>query len=324
MRRALFVGIDAYDDLPSLRSCVSDAERMEQALSRHDDGSINFECKSLLAPGRRVGKADLRGMLKGTFASPAEAALFYFAGHGSVDSQLGGYLATQDAKPNDVGVSMQEVLSLANTAPISEVTIILDCCHAGAFAEVPALTQNIIHLHEGVSVLTGSRSTQSAREVGDAGVFTSLLYEALLGGAADVRGNVTVAAVYAYADAAIGSWGARPMFKAHVSSFVPLRRCKPAIETEILRQLPSYFHSPEEEFQLDPNYEPAYQPDVQGEERGKEEKEKIFLQLQKYRAAGLVEPVDEDHMYYAAINSKSCRLTPLGKFYWMLAESSKL
>ena len=156
------------------------------------------------------------------------------------------------------------------------------------------------------------------------GVFTSLLYEALLGGAADVRGNVTVAAVYAYADAAMGSWGARPMFKAHVSSFVPLRRCKPAIETGILRQLPSYFHSPEEEFQLDPNYEPAYQPDVQGEERGKEEKEKIFLQLQKYRAAGLVEPVDEDHMYYAAINSKSCRLTPLGKFYWMLAESSKL
>ena len=38
----------------------------------------------------------------------------------------------------------------------------------------------------------------------------------------------------------------------------------------------------------------------------------------------LVVPVDEDHMYYAAINSKSCRLTALGAQYWQLATENKL
>lgn len=29
-------------------------------------------------------------------------------------------------------------------------------------------------------------------------------------------------------------------------------------------------------------------------------------------------PVDEEHMYYDAINSKVCRLTVLGEHYWNL------
>jgi hypothetical protein len=29
-------------------------------------------------------------------------------------------------------------------------------------------------------------------------------------------------------------------------------------------------------------------------------------------------------MFYAAINSKSCKLTPLGKFHWHLARDGKL
>jgi hypothetical protein len=43
------------------------------------------------------------------------------------------------------------------------------------------------------------------------------------------------------------------------------------------------------------------------------EHEAIFAILQKCRAAKLVEPVGEQHMYYAAMNSKSCRLTPAWK-----------
>ena len=41
MRRALCVGIDLYPFGP-LRGCVSDAERMVQLLSRHEDGTPNF------------------------------------------------------------------------------------------------------------------------------------------------------------------------------------------------------------------------------------------------------------------------------------------
>jgi Caspase domain len=34
------------------------------------------------------------------------------------------------------------------------------------------------------------------------------------------------------------------------------------------------------------------------------------------RAARVIEPVGTDHLYYAAIESKPCKLTPLGMHYW--------
>jgi hypothetical protein len=50
---------------------------------------------------------------------------------------------------------------------------------------------------------------------------------------------------------------------------------------------------------------------------------KVFKLLQKYNRAGLVEPVDTEHMYGATMNTKSCRLTNLGKFYWKIAENNR-
>ena len=45
----------------------------------------------------------------------------------------------------------------------------------------------------------------------------------------------------------------------------------------------------------------------------------IFAQLQKCNRHSLIEPVDAEHMYFAAINSKGCRLTALGAYYRELA-----
>ena len=62
MRRALCVGIDEYGFGP-LNGCVNDAERMQAVLSKHQDGSPNFDCKTLIAPlGKRdvVTRASLR------------------------------------------------------------------------------------------------------------------------------------------------------------------------------------------------------------------------------------------------------------------------
>ncbi len=50
----------------------------------------------------------------------------------------------------------------------------------------------------------------------------------------------------------------------------------------------------------------------------------IFKDLQKMEGAQLAVPVGEEHMYYAAINSKACRLTALGFQYWRLASEKKL
>ena len=49
-----------------------------------------------------------------------------------------------------------------------------------------------------------------------------------------------------------------------------------------------------------------------------------FATLQKLVKLNLVVPVDEDHMYYAAMNSKSCRLTVLGEHYWRLIDRKRI
>jgi hypothetical protein len=172
-------------------------------------------------------------------------------------------------------------------------------------------------LREGVSVLTGSRASQPSIEEDGGGIFTSLICDALNGGASDVLGSVTVAAVYAHADQALGAWEQRPLFKSHVSRFVPLRENTPEVDPALLRMLPEYFPSPHDEFQLDPSFEPDAEPK-------NAENEKAFGCLQKLRAARLITLVGEEHMYYAAMNSKPCKLTPLGQFYWRLANGDKL
>ncbi len=315
MRRALIVGIDDYPDSP-LSGCVNDARRVAHVLARHQDGTPNFDCKSLLAPSDEITTPVLKEHTERLFAQEADVTLFYFAGHGTINN-LGGYLVTQDARRYEEGVPMADVLSLADSAKAKEVVVMLDCCHSGAFGAVPTLRNDSAFLREGMSVLVGSRASQPSLEEDGGGVFTSLAYDALDGGASDVLGNVTVAAVYAHVDQALGAWDQRPLFKANVSSFVPLRKNGPQVALSILRMLPKYFPSTHDEFQLDPSYEPDAEPK-------NEENHKVFSQLQKLVRARLLVPVGEEHMYYAAMNSKSCKLTPLGRFYWRLANGGRL
>lgn len=50
----------------------------------------------------------------------------------------------------------------------------------------------------------------------------------------------------------------------------------------------------------------------------------VFSDLQKLEGIGLVVPVGEEHMYYAAMNSKSCELTAVGKQYWKLVKEGRI
>src|SRR5258708_1125517 len=315
MRKALVVGIDDYPASP-LAGCVNDAQRMAELLSRHHDDAPNFECRTVVSSNTTITRPSLKELINELFSADNEVALFYFAGHGTFNN-LGGYIVTPDAKRYDEGVSMTDVLTMVNKSQAHESVILLDCCHSGAFGQLPAIDNDKANLRLGVSVLSACRETEAAMETNGGGLFTSLVDAALSGGAADVCGKVTIASVYAYVDQALGAWQQRPLFKSHVSRLIPLRRCAPAIPIEILRLLPRYFQTSSYQFPLDPSYEPDAQPKH-------EEREKIFGHLQKYRSAHLVVPVGEDHMYFAAINSKSCRLTPLGRFYWNLANSGKL
>lgn len=315
MRRALLVGIDDYPHAP-LAGCVNDATAMQALLATNEDGSPNFDCKLLTAPGSKITRGILRKNIEQLFADEADVALLYFSGHGT-EKNLGGYLVTPDAHEYDEGVPMLDVLTLANNSKVREAVIVIDCCHSGHLGQLPAIDNTTAAIREGVSILTASRATQVSLEVDGHGLFTSLVCSALEGGAADVVGEVTTASVYAYVDQSLGSWDPRPLFKSHVARFMSLRKCRPAVELETLRRLPEWFPTSTAEFPLDPSYEPLAEPEHP-------EHEQVFACLQKCRAAKLVEPVGEEHMYFAAIRSRACRLTPLGAHYWRLANEGRI
>jgi hypothetical protein len=277
---------------------------------------LNFQCETLVCPSAAISRGTLRRKITDLFRDPADVAFLHFSGHGTING-LGGYLVTPDYADYDVGVAMTEVLALANQSEVGEIFITLDCCHSGAFGAVPAVSDDKIILAEGVSVITATRSGQEALEEGGGGVFTSLLVEALEGGAAGLLGEVSAASVYAYIDSAMGAWDQRPLFKANVSRFTHLRKAAPRIELPLLRKLIEYFPLPAEPLPLSPEYEPSVEP-------RDPTKEAIFRELLRMRHSGLLEPVDEEHMYYAAINSKACRLTSLGRYYWRLLNENKL
>jgi len=315
MRRALIVGINDYPNA-RLYGCVDDANHIAAVLARHEDGSPNFTCKKLISEELQITRAELRAKLQDLFGHRADMALFYFAGHGTV-TKFGGYLMTQDSQENDEGVAMLDLLSLANQSDIPEVVIILDCCHSGALGLIPALQNEQAYLREGVSILCASRASQLSVEKDGSGLFTTLICGALEGGAADVVGDVTVAGVYAFVDQALGVWDQRPLFKSNVSRLLPLRKCKPVFDLAILRKLPDYFELVDLEYALDPSYEPS-------SEKPDPTNTAIFANFQKYRAARLLVPIGEEHLYYAAMNRKSCQLTPLGQFYWQLAKEGRI
>lgn len=315
MKKALIVGIDNYPSLP-LDGCVNDANAIANTLERNGDGSPNFSVKLVTSPSVDVTRSSLREAIEQLFNGESDMALLYFSGHGFIKS-TGGYLVTIDASRYDEGVSMDEILNLANQSKAKNKVIILDCCHSGALGSPSITGNNLAQLSEGLSVLTASRDSESAMEIGDSGVFTSLVVDALKGGAADLRGNITPGSLYAYVDEALGAWDQRPIFKTNVSSFASLRNIPPKIPSEVMRTIAIYFETPESEHRLDPSYE--YTADAASEENVK-----IFKHLQKFQSVGLVVPVGEDFMYFAAMNSKSCRLTALGYQYWRLVNEKKL
>ena len=315
MKKALIVGIGNIEDM-KLEGAINDANAISTVLETHGDGSPNFDVKLITDMKKQINKSDLKGLIRELFEGDHETALFYFSGHGFLND-IGGYIVTSDCKNNDEGISMDEMLILANQSKIKNKIIILDCCHSGKFGN-SNLGGNCTSINKGVTILTASKDSESSIEINGQGVFTSLLLQALSGGASDLRGSITPGSVYAYIDQALGPWSQRPVFKTNVSEFISLRTINPPISLDILRKIIDYFESPEEEYKLDPTYE------FENKDIAVPEKVAIFKNLQKFERVGLVVPVGEEHMYHAAMNSKSCKLTALGFHYWKLVKNKKI
>ena len=322
MRKALCVGIDSYKLVGDLHGCVNDANSVKAALERNGDGTLNFDVKLMCATSEAsyITRSELKDAIQDLFKSESETAIFYYSGHGSIDI-LGGYLCTSDIERPDEGLSLNEVMGYVSQSKANNKIVILDSCFSGAVANPIEMTNYSI-IHSGTTVLAACGESEYALEANGKGLFTSLLVEALYGGAMNLLGEVSPGSIYSYIDRSLGSWEPRPVFKANINRFVSLRKNAPPISISELRKITEFFVSQYDEYNLDPTYEPdKHEADVKDVNK---EHEAIFNILQKYVKLNLVVPVNEEHMYYAAINRESCKLTAQGQHYWNLVKKNTI
>lgn len=322
MRKALCVGIDNYKSIPDLHGCVNDANSVKAVLERNGDGTLNFDVKLLCATSETsfISRGQLKDAVEDLFKSDVEIAVFYYSGHGSFDT-TGGYLCTSEISRADDGLSLNDIMGIVSQSKAQNKIVILDSCFSGAIGNHTEMP-NYSLLKDGTTILAACGENEYATEENGHGVFTSLLVEALYGGAMNLLGEVSPGSIYSYIDRSLGAWEQRPVFKANIKSFVSLRKNVPSIQIAELRRLTEIFQNPYDEFALDPTFEhDKHEADTKEVNKTNEE---IFSVLQRYVKLNLVVPVGEDHMYYAAINRKSCKLTAQGQHYWNLVHKNTI
>ena len=325
MKRALVVGINHYDHVPSLHGCVNDAKSIARVLARNGNGSPNFSCKLQTAPtsADSITRSELKEAVRSLFAGDGAIALLYFAGHGHIEI-TGGYLCASDCRTGDDGLALSDIVTLANESGFRNRILILDSCHSG-IAGNPPTHATIAELAAGMTILTASTAEQYATESAGFGTFTTLLLDAFHGAAANLVGDITPGSAYAHVDQSLGDWAQRPVFKTNVKSFVSLRTTEPPLDLVELRRITEFFPHAESEFQLDPAYEPERpEPRDRAVPPPDRDKNRVFAILQKYNRVNLVVPVGVPHMWHAAMQSKTVKLTVLGEHYRRLARNEML
>jgi hypothetical protein len=303
---------------------------MAKTIGRHKNNKISYECRTLLdhmENGEPITRANLRKACQGLFEFNGDV-LLYFSGHG-VLTNVGGYLCTTDARANDWGIPMQEIVDLALRSRAQDILLMLDCCHSGDVANPVVLNQRggsnpLATLREGMTVIAASRDQQVALEAGQHGLFTAAVLEALDGGAADYMGWVTAPSIYAYVSRRFGAWDQRPVYKSNVADVAVIRECEPLIDRLKLQRLTALFPTADHKYRLDSEYEAE---DEHGNVKVpvNEEKIKITSLFRDYRDTGLLRPSDpRQQLYWTARRGETVELTPRGKEYWWLVANNKI
>ena len=114
-RKALVVGIENYPGKP-LKGCCNDTSSLEKLLAYHENGTPNF---AVIKKDNVQSKIMLKTLIEQCFDGNADIALFYYSGHGHIDSD-DGYLVTPDYVEGDWGVKFQDVLSIVTASKCKE------------------------------------------------------------------------------------------------------------------------------------------------------------------------------------------------------------
>jgi hypothetical protein len=204
---ATFAGLDApAADLDSLAAVLR-----SPAICNFDDVKV---VKDHAAYELRVATSDFFSR-----AGPEDLLILYFTGHGVRNASGELFLCARDTRRHllrATALAASDISKDMDLCRSSQQVLILDCCHAGAFAKGSKSSAQAINVGteeafkgtgRGRVVLTSSDATQLAFE-GDKvigqpvrSVFTHYLIEGLQRGKADTNGDgrITIDELYAYA-----------------------------------------------------------------------------------------------------------------------------
>ena len=331
-KRALLIGIDDYKSkkYAKLKGCVKAAEKLAQALELNADKeqTKNFhveifsDCKSSKIAQSEIAKSKIESLFNSD--GHKTMALLYFAGHGTTEVN-GGQIVFKDGSM----LAMETILAIVAQSQILNKIILFDCCVSGQMGSDP-FAPTTSKLPDGVTIMTACTDKHNAGENTNGGIFTQLLVNALNGGAADFLGRITIGGIYAYIDKLLGASNQRPVLKTNVRSFALMKQVAPQVSIKDLRKIVKIFERPEQMYDLDSSYEPTNNPNHPDrpsnyhEPYADKKHTEIFAVLQSMVKIGLVVPYHDDpkkqHMYFAAMDGKYCKLTEQGKLCWRLVK----
>ena len=313
-KKALIIGNDNYKEVSKLRGCKNDSASIEALLKYNEDETGNFSTNRHTDLDNDSIKREIEQFLKRKCAY----ALLYYAGHGHINED-GGYLCGIDAAKGNFGVSMKWLCQVINNCETPEITVILDCCHAGEMFNVSNKDGEFALLKQGVTVLAATTYNDTAAEFCGKGVFTSILAEGLKGAAKDILGNVSIAGLYACAENMLSPFQQRPVFKSFVDQITPLRKCIPLVSEVNLKKLITNEFFPDLESTISVN------PDILRQRKADFDISfDTFLMLSTYEKAGLLQCDQGKSLIEATLKWGKCRLSTYGKHVWQLVKKDRL
>jgi hypothetical protein len=226
-RQAVIVGINEYSDhdIPKLEGAENDAMDICDRLTNY--GNFDIPDDHCLIGDKATCKR-IREAISGLLwqPHPCDLTLFYFSGHGFVDSYGNGYIAPWDMKkdkPFVCGINMLELRQvMLYSVNKSTILMILDCCYSGIPAKGVKSIPNVKapcdpcfrnldkeEGGEGKIILASSEADKVSREITLAhenkeqephphGTFTFYLIEGLDGQASDEYGIITLSKLNEY------------------------------------------------------------------------------------------------------------------------------
>jgi len=246
-RRAIIVGINQYKDerIPALRGAENDAQDLYERLKDPNIGNFEIQDNHFLL-GDKATVERIRKAISDVFwkTDHADLTLFYFSGHGFVDSYDDGYMAPYDFcedEPFVCGANMREFKHMLSRSVSASVVVILDCCYSGITttddralrdyrAKYEATLKDLSG--EGRIILASSTPDQVSREkefkLPDGkrrrrGMFTHYLLTGLDGAASDDQGIISIPTLQGYIEKKFTGKKQTPRFFAEGSNLSSIK-----------------------------------------------------------------------------------------------------